>query len=349
MPDFLGRLVERTFGLAPVVQPVIGSMLAPMPAVKSDYIQGLARDSESVSNQDSIHIDSAQERIAQHPPATNPGKPSNKIPDNQSAFTSVQRQLRQPLRQNDSNSLEQVEPVPSRHVSDLDTHTLSAKPAQDEEPLYQVDSNNPGTSKPQYLKNRNDRMSSTKPMHHEEPFHGAKPDSLGHVEPGLKDFADVQENRKLSRQRNRNILTSEPELPYENLSAGKHPGKSFSRQGEPFINSVDTPVDEPLMKHIPDSSLPHESLSSPIIAGRQYSKRVKNPNDNATLEHMGNMLIDRHAVEPKPPPIASTIKVTIGRIEVRAVTPPQAPQPQTSPPRQHPILSLDDYLKQYNG
>ncbi len=42
-----------------------------------------------------------------------------------------------------------------------------------------------------------------------------------------------------------------------------------------------------------------------------------------------------------------TIQVTIGRIEVRAITPPVAP-PQR-PRKPSPALSLDDYLKQRNG
>jgi hypothetical protein len=44
-----------------------------------------------------------------------------------------------------------------------------------------------------------------------------------------------------------------------------------------------------------------------------------------------------------------TIRVTIGRIEIRANTP--QPQTQTMPqqPRFQPALTLDDYLKQRNG
>ena len=43
-------------------------------------------------------------------------------------------------------------------------------------------------------------------------------------------------------------------------------------------------------------------------------------------------------------------KLTIGRIEVRAITPPPMPPAQGSTPaRPGPELSLDDYLKQHNG
>lgn len=48
---------------------------------------------------------------------------------------------------------------------------------------------------------------------------------------------------------------------------------------------------------------------------------------------------------PKPP----TIQVTIGRIEVRAVTMPPPPQAPRSRKKSQPSLSLDDYLKQRSG
>ncbi|PXF58911.1 MAG: hypothetical protein C4B59_12540 [Candidatus Methanogaster sp.] len=50
------------------------------------------------------------------------------------------------------------------------------------------------------------------------------------------------------------------------------------------------------------------------------------------------------ASEPAEP---AAIRVTIGRVEVRATTPPQPPAPRTRPPG--PALTLDDYLKKRNG
>ncbi len=44
---------------------------------------------------------------------------------------------------------------------------------------------------------------------------------------------------------------------------------------------------------------------------------------------------------------APTIRVSIGRIEVRAVSPPPPPRRKTARPA--PTMSLDDYLKQYRG
>lgn len=48
---------------------------------------------------------------------------------------------------------------------------------------------------------------------------------------------------------------------------------------------------------------------------------------------------------PEPAP---TIKITIGRVDVRAMM-PAAPAPRPAPARPSPALSLDDYLKQRGG
>jgi len=64
--------------------------------------------------------------------------------------------------------------------------------------------------------------------------------------------------------------------------------------------------------------------------------------------------LERGPQEPRvaaPESSAPDIRVTIGRIEVRAITlpPPMPPAQRTAPPRPGPALSLDDYLKQHNG
>ena len=63
--------------------------------------------------------------------------------------------------------------------------------------------------------------------------------------------------------------------------------------------------------------------------------------------------LERGPQEPRvaaPESSAPAIRVTIGRIEVRAITPPPMPPAQRiMPARPGPELSLDDYLKQHNG
>ncbi len=57
--------------------------------------------------------------------------------------------------------------------------------------------------------------------------------------------------------------------------------------------------------------------------------------------------LDRASQEP--PEKTQTIRVTIGRIEVRAVTAPAPHEPRRAPERPAPQLSLADYLKQRGG
>ncbi len=63
--------------------------------------------------------------------------------------------------------------------------------------------------------------------------------------------------------------------------------------------------------------------------------------------------LERGPQEPRvaaPESSAPAIRVTIGRIEVQAITPPPMPPAQrTTSVRPGPELSLDDYLKQHNG
>jgi hypothetical protein len=51
----------------------------------------------------------------------------------------------------------------------------------------------------------------------------------------------------------------------------------------------------------------------------------------------------------EPGPEAPTIRVTIGRVEVRAIVPPALPVARTSPARSGSAPSLEDYLKRRDG
>ena len=53
----------------------------------------------------------------------------------------------------------------------------------------------------------------------------------------------------------------------------------------------------------------------------------------------------REPIQPAQPPV---IKITIGRIDVRAIT-PSIPAPTPAEPQPRPVLSLEDYLKQRNN
>lgn len=69
-------------------------------------------------------------------------------------------------------------------------------------------------------------------------------------------------------------------------------------------------------------------------------------------QELGSQLSDRAAALPSAPeaeaPAAPTIKITIGRVDVRAVTPDkEAPRP--APAARNPALTLEEYLKRRSG
>lgn len=123
---------------------------------------------------------------------------------------------------------------------------------------------------------------------------------------------------------------------------------------------IPTPVQEaeaqqPASIQPPDMPIPAPRATPPKVT---EASPLALPKSGAELQPPGP---PAPIVAPLPrvalpmPPIAQrveqpapTIRVTIGRIDVRAITPP-APAPRTPPASAKPALSLDDYLKQREG
>ena len=364
MPDFLSRLVERSFGLVAVAQPVTHSIFAPEHPVKehpvkSDYTQGFAHDSESVGNQSGVNIDSSRKNSTEiipqndYQPLLNMKKPSKddeakltaqvKDLDNQIHFASTTRPLHnveplnepliELLKQNDSGTQEQIESVPLKQMSKQDNRYLDTPPAdmaqylaQYKVPLYKIysDTLESVESELLHVKNWNDRSTLRlipKSILNEEQFHEGKQDSQEHLEPFV-DSVNSLSGKTLMDHISNSGLTS-------GSSSSLKSGESLEQNSEP-TSRADFGQTSRADFYSPGYLHP-DSRSSPIIPGKQNLKRVSTPKVNATLEQTGNMLIEQHAAAPKPPSTVPIIKVTIGRIEVKAVKPPQEPQPQTPP------------------
>ena len=95
-----------------------------------------------------------------------------------------------------------------------------------------------------------------------------------------------------------------------------------------------------------------EALSSPTVPfheprpihSAEIEPDVTRPHVTPHIE-----LTNKVSAEPEAKPEGTpTIQVTIGRVEVRAITPPATPAPRTRPARPGPALSLDDYLRERN-
>lgn len=367
MPDFLSRLMKRTFSLVPVAQPVTHSIFAPEHSVRSNYIQNYSSSTESVGNQNIVNIDGSYRTSVvpqnDYQPLLNLKKQSSENDtklttqtedrDSRIRYTSTSRPLRNieplivPPGQNDPGTQEQIEPIPLQQTSKQDDrhlHALPAERAQSNDPLNTIDSATLESVEFKLLpvKNRNDRSTlqpTQKSILYEEQSRTGKQDSLERLEPFI-DSGNSLSGKKLTDH-----------ISDSSLSSGS---LSNLRKGEPLVqNSKPASNSDFWPTSRADSYSPGYMLldarSSPIIPSKQNLKRVIIPKVNATLEQTGNVLIEKHAAVPQPSTTVPTIKVTIGRIEVKAVKPPQEPQPQTPPPRERPVLSLDDYLKQNSG
>ncbi|NMG11111.1 hypothetical protein [Brasilonema sp. UFV-L1] len=110
--------------------------------------------------------------------------------------------------------------------------------------------------------------------------------------------------------------------------------------------SLSPPLQTPLIKKSSIVVRPDKTLAGWREVSQASHQEHQSPNltDDDTKIYASNMSTFYHPGSsgntPSPPP---TIQVTIGRIDVRAVTPPAPKQTTRTPPA--PKLSLDDYLK----
>jgi len=78
------------------------------------------------------------------------------------------------------------------------------------------------------------------------------------------------------------------------------------------------------------------------------SERLIRPEVSFRQEQTEPATVDHHFAEKEASPMLPAIKVTIGRIDVRAVSQQAQPPPRQRKVDPKPKLSLDDYLKQRN-
>jgi hypothetical protein len=101
-----------------------------------------------------------------------------------------------------------------------------------------------------------------------------------------------------------------------------------------------------VLSHVPQSEhiTPPEAISSQAIRSSTPAMSVVQPHVTLYREPPVSIPFPATAM-PEPAP---TIKITIGRVDVRAVM-PAMPATRTAPARPGPALSLEEYLKQREG
>ncbi|HEY2990871.1 MAG TPA: hypothetical protein VGL11_24380 [Candidatus Binatia bacterium] len=98
----------------------------------------------------------------------------------------------------------------------------------------------------------------------------------------------------------------------------------------------------------PEAS-PRRQSSAQDIEGAQAPAGMNHGCESLVREffHHPSRTTHLSALDPDGATAPAAVNITIGRIEVRALSQPQAPRP--AEPRANPLRSLDGYLRERNG
>lgn len=319
MGDFLTRLSERTLGTAQVVQPMIAPVFAPEPPTEPVNFK---RDSEvpgnwspSVRETQPTPNASAERREDQGTVAYTMSTRHRETPDTRS----------DPHRPGESRSLERE--VAFRHENERDPAPIES-PRSTPEPESSLLSNSDHSERRTISRKEDRREPSPAAARHPE----APAEPLRHADPALPGVISTSHD-----------VLSEGS-PIGPSSADDESDEAEFQPVRVLLDRIETPTPRPLPETWASSDArgsgatldPREPSDVPrLITPRVLRPRFEDFPERGSRESRG--------AAPESP----TIRVAIGRIEVRAVTPPAARPP--TPARTGPSLSLDDYLKQRNG
>jgi len=313
MGDYLTRLVQRTLGMAPVVRPAIAPLYAPGPVMTGAG----ARVSEEAFPGEVVDTSFSLEDIPVVPQAGRSHRAMS-LPA---------------VSETPKGSEEQLEPGPSAPPNHLRGTPRRQPESQAERARAQAP--------PEAREIRRDGKPSAVFATPQNPspaltLSGPKPripTSVNETEAALP----ARENRPLFS------LPLHPDIPdHAPLLVpphGERSGITVTREAAPeqgrsqaaFTASADS------LPSSPDES-PAQQIFRPrvVLSERQTPSAVEAPTKG-----------DRRRGAPESATAAPTIRVTIGRVEVRANLPPTAAA-RSKPARPGPMLSLDDYLKRRN-
>ena len=371
MADFLTRLAERALGVAPVVQPLLAPRFAPEATAYPPEWDGEGSPTEESAPplRETLRPRSARSEPTPVPPEYRDGVvPEPERPRNASGSPAEPGHPDEPDAARDEKNTvlrgpslpsSAPDPSPTKEAPDRASRPPDAPAERDSDPTPSARSSTAArprrsaqeiVSESNASPDRTDRSSEEPPIRDVPPKGGAN-----------------------TRQRStRNLSPDTPEHPQraDEILPGSHRSDLFVRVGgEPpeDLPNVPRPAESAarlieLRPGLPTKTLAEDASSS------------DRPSRNAASEESGLEVASHRSVVPdvsptatsvahpgaevrfekgresqpgSPEPSPPTIRVNIGRIEVRAVIPPPAPpRRQVEPPAR---LSLDDYLKQRSG
>jgi hypothetical protein len=335
MSDFVSQLAERAMGTAPVVQPLIPSIFAQEPAGHLTGPEG-----------EPAPEDPYRAPRPQTPPDTPTHVPDEAGPQNQEPDTDIT-------------------PPPSAPDTVLSAPSSQAPPSGQEDldapeapgpPLRQRAADEPGPLETGMESMQEGRQTlSSIPPKSLAPRSGPRRESRNIVAEGRTPLSELRFEpapRVESSPARRDVEEAPQQLVPKDA-----PSNSFvAEQGQAMLRpamlaQVATEAPAPPSRSDGLDETSEVTPMSEIVRATSATQRSATvvvprivPHQPGQQEETG----PRETSVPAPEPPAPTIKVAIGRIEVRAVTLP-APARREAPARPGPLLSLDEYLEQSNG
>jgi hypothetical protein len=138
--------------------------------------------------------------------------------------------------------------------------------------------------------------------------------------------------------------------PADRQTAESRPAAQVHAQS-PVVSHATTPA-ERLVPGAPEAEpfTPAQGRAAPITPSSRSGPMLVTPTSLRRVGHEGGSPSSDSAAIPAPAPDAAapTIKITIGRVDVRAVTPDKE-SPRPAPPARNQALTLEEYLKRRSG
>jgi hypothetical protein len=318
MADFFSRLAERALGMAPVVTPLIAPMTAPGPT--------LAASEEGFQNQvDETDVLSAAPSRSAELPALSGSRDDSTLTKSTSTST-----------------------LPPRRMAISDSTEIPV--------LHEPSSYNPGvqaaasTDNDRQPRDDNSLLDYRLPKHSENPIRQQPP------EPAAPSVRVTHPIQALLAWMESEPLRPQTVTPKAKVTeASTESASSANLQAD--THEIHTARPQTVVPKTKVTEASTESASSANLQADTHeihtARKVLGPSEPMTVHPVTTpyrepMLSESRRMEQEPPSSSPTVRVTIGRIEVRAVMAPAPPPPKRSSPAT-PRVSLEDYLKRRNG
>lgn len=380
MTDFLQRLAERTLGLTPVVQPIIAPMFAPGPTIPGSTPAALEVDEFVESPPSTRSRGQGTIRPASPAPVTNktqqPTVPPVSPPVTQHAAATNTTVSLSPAQDAPSPEIASRPIARQDHTTGQNVGTvrpgnsLVTEPGIVRTPLQEMPPakvmNQVVESHPQETAGADPHVPVTAihrlvPVDQSEATHTARQDETALTPEFTNRQPESAGGPWIVRER-RLIVPVEQQGQSRPEQAGQNEGGSLSRQQAISFSEVENGAenapqlpsfirnDSPtqgsqglLVPTMPEQRGPTTRQATQLAGTLTYATAV-------VAEPRQPAQITRQAREQRPagtvetPPDVPTIRVTIGRVDVRAITAPATTRPK--PSRSAPALSLDEYTRQ---